>query len=106
EGEVNNETVQGWAQSRFIRVLGDPTQGRIDRGDASRFTTRYFQQMVNNRFFMPALRTTLLLVVIIIPLQFILAIVMALVVQADTKASGIFLYIFTIALGVSDLAVG
>lgn len=106
EGEVNNQSVQGWAQSRFIRVLGDPAQGRIERGDASRFTTRYFQQMVNNRFFMPALRTTLLLMVIIIPLQFILAIVMALVVQANTKASGMFLYIFTIALGVSDLAVG
>jgi multiple sugar transport system permease protein len=106
QGDVGGEPVEGWAQSRFIRVLSDPTQGRIDQGNASRFTTQYFQQMVNNRFFMPALRTTLLLMVIIIPLQFVLAIVMALVVQADTRASGLFLYIFTIALGVSDLAVG
>jgi multiple sugar transport system permease protein len=106
QGEQNNQPVEGWAQSRFIRVLGEPTQGRIEQGNASQFTSQYFQQMVNNRFFMPALRTTLLLVVIIIPLQFILAIVMALVVQADTKASSFFLYVFTIALGVSDLAVG
>ncbi|HET9590802.1 MAG TPA: SH3 domain-containing protein [Anaerolineales bacterium] len=105
-GEFDNQPVEGWAQSRFIRVLSDPTQGRIDQGNTSQFTTRYFEQMVNNRFFIPALRTTLLIMVIIIPLQFILAIIMALVIQADTKASGLFLYIFSIALGVSDLAVG
>ena len=62
--------------------------------------------MVNDRFFWPALRTTLLLVVLIIPAQFVLAIIMALVIQADLKGGGIFLYIFAIALGVSDLAVG
>jgi len=62
--------------------------------------------MVNDRFFWPALRTTLLLIVLIIPAQFVLAIIMALVIQANLKGSGIFLYIFAIALGVSDLAVG
>ena len=56
--------------------------------------------------FWPALRTTLLLIILIIPAQFVLAIIMALVIQADLKGSGIFLYIFAIALGASDLAVG
>jgi multiple sugar transport system permease protein len=62
--------------------------------------------MVNDRFFWPALRTTLLLIILILPAQFVLAIIMALVIQADLKGSGIFLYVFSIALGVSDLAVG
>lgn len=104
--ESENQTVEGWAQSRYVEVFGDGSQGRVSRGDTSQFTTRYFQQMVNNRFFVPALRTTLLLMVIIIPVQFILAIIMALVIQANPRGSSLFLYIFTIALGVSDLAVG
>jgi multiple sugar transport system permease protein len=62
--------------------------------------------MVQNRFFWPALRTTLLLMVIIIPIQFVLAIVMALVIQARLRGNSLLLYIFAIPLGVSDLAVG
>jgi len=105
-GEYKNESIEGWVPSRYIRALGDGTQGRIERGDAGQFTTRYMQRMVNDRFFWPALRTTLLLIVLIIPAQFVLAIIMALVIQANLKGSGLFLYIFSIALGVSDLAVG
>ena len=105
-GEIDEQTVEGWAQSRYLQVFGDGTQGRVSRGDTGQYTTRYFQQMLNNRFFMPALRTTLLLMVIIIPIQFVLAITMALVIQANPRGSGLFLYVFTIGLGVSDLAVG
>lgn len=105
-GESGNETIEGWVPSRYLNVFGDETQGRIEEGDTGQFTTRYLERMVNDRFFWPALRTTLLLIVLIIPAQFVLAIIMALVIQADLKGSGIFLYIFAIALGVSDLAVG
>ena len=105
-GQNGNETVEGWVPARYLNVLGDGTQARIEEGDTSQFTTRYLQRMVNDRFFWPALRTTLLLIVLIIPAQFVLAIIMALVIQADLKGSGIFLYVFAIALGVSDLAVG
>jgi multiple sugar transport system permease protein len=105
-GEYQNENVQGWAPSRYIKPLSDETQGRIEQGDTAQFTTRYIQKMLNDRFFWSAFRTTLLLIVLIIPVQFILAIVMALVIQANLKGSGFFLYIFAIALGVSDLAVG
>jgi multiple sugar transport system permease protein len=105
-GENANQTIEGWVPSRFINSVGDGTQGRIEGGDTSQFTTRYIQRMANDRFFWPALRTTLLLIVLIIPAQFVLAIIMALVIQADLKGSGIFLYIFAIALGASDLAVG
>jgi multiple sugar transport system permease protein len=105
-GEYENEVLEGWVPSRYINALGDETRGRIEGGDTSQFTTTYIRRMVNDRFFWPALRTTLLLIVLIIPAQFVLAIIMALVIQADLKGSGIFLYIFAIALGVSDLAVG
>ena len=104
--EADGQMVEGWAPSRYIQVFGDVTQGRIDRGDTGQFTTKYIQRMVNDRFFMPALRTTLLIIVLVIPVQFVLAIIMALVIQANLKGSGLFLYIFSIAIGVSDLAVG
>lgn len=104
--ESNGQMVEGWAPSRYIQVFGDVTQGRIDRGNTGQFTTKYIQRMVDDRFFMPALGTTLLIIVLVIPVQFVLAIIMALVIQADLKGSGLFLYIFSIAIGVSDLAVG
>jgi multiple sugar transport system permease protein len=105
-GNVANKSVEGWVPSRYIQTLGGETKGRVEVGDTSKFTTRYIQRMVNDRFFLPALKTTLLLIVLIIPVQFVLAIIMALVIQANLKGSGIFLYIFSIALGLSDLAVG
>ena len=81
-------------------------KGRVDRGNAGEWTTDFFRKMVNDRFFMPAVRNTLLLMLIIIPTQFILAVIMALVIQARLKGNSLLLYIFTIPLGVSDLAVG
>jgi len=104
--EDEGNPLDGWVPSRYIKPQGDGTRGRIETGDTSQFTTRYIERMVNDRFFWPALRTTLLLIVLIIPAQFVLAIIMALVIQADLKGSGIFLYVFSIALGLSDLAVG
>ena len=105
-GEVDGDTVEGWAPSRYLQVFSDGTRGRIDRGDTGRLTMEFLQKMVNDRFFTPALQTTLLLMVLIIPLQFILAIIMALVIQARLRGNSFFLYIFAIPLGVSDLAVG
>ena len=104
--EQNGETVTGWVPSRFIQVFGDEVSGRVDRGNAGLFTMEFINKMVNDRFFMPALRTTLLLMVIIIPVQFVLAIIMALVIQARLRGNSLLLYIFAIPLGVSDLAVG
>ncbi|HJS30246.1 MAG TPA: SH3 domain-containing protein, partial [Anaerolineales bacterium] len=105
-GDDEDQPVEGWAQSRYIQMLGESSLGRIDRGDTGQFTTVHIEKMVNDRFFVPALTTTLLLILIIIPVQFVLAIIMALVIQANPRGTGLFLYIFAIALGVSDLAVG
>ena len=100
------DVVEGWSQSRFVQVFEDETKGRVDRGDTGELTTRFIQKMVDDRFFEPAVRTTLLLMILIIPVQFVLAVVMALVIQARLKGNTYLLYIFAIPLGVSDLAVG
>jgi multiple sugar transport system permease protein len=105
-GEQDGDAIEGWVPSRYIQVFGDETRGRIDRGNTGELTTGFIQKMVNDRFFIPALRNTLILMVIILPAQFVLAIIMALVIQARLKGNIIFLYIFSIPLGVSDLAVG
>ncbi len=105
-GEEEGQVVEGWSPSRYVQMYSDSTQGRIDRGNTGQLTTKFIEKMVNDRFFMPALKTTLLLMVIIIPIQFVLAIIMALVIQARLKGNTTFLYIFSIPLGVSDLAVG
>ncbi len=76
------------------------------RGEDGGFTLEYFQAMVRDTAFNPALRTTLLLIVIIVPVQFILALVMALLIQARLKFSGLFLYIYAVPLGISELAAG
>lgn len=102
----DGEAVEGWAPSRYIQVFGDETTGRIDRGDTGQLTTTYIEKMANDRFFRPALLTTFLLMIIIIPVQFILAIIMGLVIQTRLRGSSLFLYVFAIPLAASDLAVG
>jgi multiple sugar transport system permease protein len=62
--------------------------------------------MYHDADFGPGLRFTLLLVAVIVPLQFVLALVMALVVNAKLRGRGIVLFIFILPLAVSDLAAG
>ncbi|MEK7441081.1 MAG: sugar ABC transporter permease [Chloroflexota bacterium] len=76
------------------------------RTDDGGWTLKHFEAMVTDVAFVPAVRTTLLLVVIIIPVQFVLALIMALLIQAKLKFSSIFLYIYSIPLGISELAAG
>jgi multiple sugar transport system permease protein len=99
-------TVEGWAPSRFIRAFDSGEEGRVDRGTDGQFTSRFIEKMLDDRFFGPAWRTTLLLMVIIIPLQFVLAIAMALVIHSRLRGTTGFLYVFSLPMGMSDLAVG
>ena len=64
------------------------------------------QRMIGDVRFGRALTTTLLLVVAIIPIQFALAIGMALVVNARLKGTDLWLYVFALPLGISELAAG
>ena len=106
EGVRNEQTLSGWAPSRRLQIYGDGATGRVDSGDTGRFTLLHIQRMLNDRFFRSALGTTFLLMLLIIPVQLVLAIVMALVIQARLKFNLLFLAIFAIPLAASDLAVG
>jgi multiple sugar transport system permease protein len=70
------------------------------------WTLQFFKRMVGDASFWPALRTTLALVVTLIPLQFILALCMALLVTSGLKGSGLLIYFYAIPIAVSDLAAG
>lgn len=70
------------------------------------WTLEFFKRMVGDVSFWPALRTTLVLVITLIPLQFLLALCMALLVTAGLKGSGLLIYFYAIPIAVSDLAAG
>ena len=66
----------------------------------------FIQRMVNDVNFWKAVRTTFILIVTIIPLQFLLALAMALLVNAKLRGSDLFVYIYALPLAISDLAAG
>ena len=74
--------------------------------DAERPGVGNFQTMLRNFRFWPSVRNTMLLAVIVVPLQLIMALAMASVVASLKTARSTVLYIFTIPLGLSDLAAG
>src|SRR5574337_48416 len=62
--------------------------------------------MLRDVNFGDALRNTLLLIAIAVPLQFVLAVIMGLLIHAKLRGNSLLLYFWTIPLGVSDLAAG
>ncbi|MBC6935603.1 MAG: ABC transporter permease subunit [Chloroflexi bacterium] len=107
--DAAGSTVQGWvSQSNvFIESRTESTTARVVSGETTQeWTLDFLRRMVTDFRFGSALGTTILLIALILPLQFVLAIVMALVLQSQIRGSTIFLYIFTLPLGISDLASG
>jgi multiple sugar transport system permease protein len=72
----------------------------------SGFTLDHFQTMARNFRFWPSVRNTILLAVVVVPLQLVMALAMASTVSNLKTARSAILYIFTIPLGLSDLAAG
>ena len=108
-GDINGNQVTGWANQRFLFAESrtESTDGRVTSGvPVATWTTQHIQRMVNDFRFRQAILNTLLLIIIILPIQFILALTMALLLQAEIKGSSLFLYIYAIPLGISDLAAG
>jgi multiple sugar transport system permease protein len=70
------------------------------------WTLAPFRTMYNDLNFNPALTFTLLLVGVIVPIQFVLALVMALIANSKLHGRGVFLAIFILPLAISDLAAG
>src|SRR5438874_2429465 len=65
-----------------------------------------FRRMLGDVNFSDAWRNTLLLLILIVPLQIVLALVMALLINSRFRGHGVFLYIYAIPLAISDLAAG
>ena len=70
------------------------------------WTLEHIRGMRNDLRFGEALGFTLLLIAVIIPVQFLLALGMALLVNAKLRLRGLFLYVFLLPLAISDLAAG
>jgi multiple sugar transport system permease protein len=69
-------------------------------------TLQNFRDMASDWKFTIALRNTLLLALVIVPLQLTLALTMASIVTRLRGGRDLILYIWTIPLGISDLAAG
>ena len=80
--------------------------GLAFRDETGRWTLEFVQRMVNDVNFWKAVRITFILLVTIIPLQFIFALTMALLVNAKLRGSDILVYVYAIPLAISDLAAG
>lgn len=107
--DAAGSAVQGWvSQSNvFIESRTESTTARVVSGETTQeWTLDFLRRMVTDFRFGSALGTTILLIALILPLQFVLAIIMALVLQSQIRGNTIFLYIFTLPLGISDLASG
>lgn len=70
------------------------------------FTFDNISTMIGDVNFGDALKYTLLFIIAIVPLQVIMALIMALIINTGLKFAGFFLYIWTIPLAISDLAAG
>lgn len=70
------------------------------------FTTQHFATMANHWKFWPTFWNTVLLAAIVVPLQLVMALSMASIVAKLKTGRNTILYIFTIPLGLSDLAAG
>ena len=74
--------------------------------DTGEFTSSFFQEMASHWKFNTALINTLLLALAVVPFQMALSLYMATLVNGMKKGRDIVLYIWTIPLGISDLAAG
>jgi len=76
------------------------------RADDGRLTLDFMRRMFGDVMFSKALRNTVLLIIAIVPLQFILALIMALLMMERLRGSDLLVYIYSIPLAISDLAAG
>lgn len=70
------------------------------------FTGEYLRKMAGDLNFGLALRNTLILVALVVPLQVCLALAMAMMLQKVERGRMTHLYVWTLPLGISDLAAG
>jgi len=69
-------------------------------------TLKNFDTIFNDFNFLPSLNNTLLLALVVVPVQLCMAVGMSLMISKMKKGRDTVLYIWTIPLGISDLAAG
>lgn len=74
--------------------------------DEGVLTTKYIDKMLSHWKFNKALTYTLLLALVVVPIQLALSLLMANLVSSLKRGRDIILYIWTIPLGISELAAG
>jgi multiple sugar transport system permease protein len=70
------------------------------------FTLEHFRTMAADWKFLPAVVNTLLLAIVVVPIQVAMALGMASLVTGMGRGRDVVLYIWTLPLGISDLAAG
>ena len=70
------------------------------------WTLASVMRMIDDPNFRDAVTTTVALVILVLPVQFVLAMSMALIVNARLKGQGVWLYLYALPLGISELAAG
>jgi multiple sugar transport system permease protein len=75
------------------------------RGDHG-VTPGNFSRLFRDPYFLPALRNTILLIVIVVPIQLVLAVAMTLLVQARPRFLAAHFYLWCLPLAISELAAG
>lgn len=78
--------------------------GLVFQAPDGAFSLAAIERMVNDAAFTQALVFTFVLIVAILPVQFVLAMAMALVVNANLRGATIWLYLFALPLAISELA--
>ncbi|MDQ7819618.1 MAG: sugar ABC transporter permease [Armatimonadota bacterium] len=73
---------------------------------AGGLTPAHLRRMAADLYFRPALRFTLVITALAVPLQVALGLAIALLVHARFRGHGAFLYLTALPLGISDLAAG
>jgi multiple sugar transport system permease protein len=88
----------------FLAPLAQTITSSFETGDG--FGAGNYAQMIGDINFATAIRNTFLLVITVVPLQVALALMMGMMLQKMTRGRDLVLWIWTIPLGVSDLAAG
>lgn len=78
--------------------LADPRSGAL--------TLTNFQRMIGDLYFREAIRYTLVVTAIAVPLQVALGLAIALLVNSRFRGHSLFLYLCAVPIGISDLAAG
>ena len=88
----------------FLLPLAQTIALSVEAGDG--FGLANYARMAGDLNFATALRNTFLLVITVVPIQVVLALAMGMMLQKMTRGRDLVLWIWTIPLGVSDLAAG